>query len=149
MDFYESGPVDIFLLRFPGSLFTSGIAGALGELASTGLARVVDVLYVFRSADGDLGSIGLDSLRARLEPHFAGLDGQLGGGLLDVEDVDEVAPTLEHDSSVAIVVVENRWVLPFITAVREAGGDVADRARLPPPLSALRAGPVARQTGGR
>src|SRR6476619_6202867 len=100
MDFFEPGPVDIFLLRFPGSHFRSEIAEALRDLASTGLVRVIDVLFVFRTPDGSVGSIGLDGLRPEVDPPFAELEGQLGGGLLDAEDVDEVAPTLDHDSSV-------------------------------------------------
>ncbi len=149
MDYFERGPVDIFLLRFPGSHFGSEIATALRDLATTGLVRVIDVLFVFKTPDGAVGSIGLDSLRPEVDPYFAGLEGHLGGGLLDVEDVDEVAPTLDHDSSVAVVVVENRWVLPFITAVRGAGGEVVDRARLSPLVSALPGASVARQGGGQ
>jgi len=149
MDYFERGPVDIFLLRFPGSHFRREIAVALRDLASSGLVRVIDVLFVFKTPDGSVGSIGLDGLRPEVDPHFADLEGQLGGGLLDAEDVDEVAPTLEHDSSVAVVVVENRWVIPFITAVRGAGGDVVHRARLSPLLSPLPGASVAGQTGGR
>lgn len=130
MDFSESGPVDIFLLRFPGDRFRSDIATALRELALTGLVRVIDLLFVFRTADGEIGSIGLDGLRPTLDPQFTDLEGHLGGGLLDLEDVAEVAPGLDDDSSVAVVVVENRWAIPFISTIRGAGGEVVDRARM-------------------
>ncbi len=130
MDFAESGPVDIFMLKFPGNEFRSEISRALRELAVTGPVRVIDVLFVFKTADGEVGWIELDSLRPKVDPHFTGLEGHLGGGLLDVEDVEEVAPSLDHDSSVAVVVVENSWAIPFITTVRRAGGTIVDRARM-------------------
>ena len=130
MDPFESGPVDIFMLRFPGNEFRSEIAKALRELAVTGQVRVIDLLFVFKTPDGVVGWVELDGMRPKVDPHLTGLEGHLGGGLLDVEDVDEVAPTLDDDSSVAVVVVENRWAIPFITTVRRAGGAVVDRARL-------------------
>lgn len=60
-----------------------------------------------------------------------GLAGQVHGGLLDHEDVDEIAADLDPNSSIALLVVENRWAVPFIDAVRNAGGQVLERARVP------------------
>jgi len=134
MDFAESGPVDIFMLRFPGNEFRSGIARALRELAVSGPVRVIDLLFVFKTAQGEVGWIDLDSLRAKVDPHFSGLEGHLGGGLLDLEDVDEVASSLDDDSSLVVVVVENSWAIPFIATVRRAGGVIFDRARMPTTL---------------
>jgi hypothetical protein len=147
MDFSESGPVDIYLLRFSGVEFRVEVPAALRNLAVRGLIRVIDLLFVFRTTDGEVGWIDLEGLRPEVDPHFVGLEGHLGGGLLDLEDVDEVAPSLENDSSVAVVVVENLWASPFITAVRQAGGEVVDRARM---SSSLLRGPrvtVAGHTG--
>ena len=35
------------------------------------------------------------------------------------------------NSSVAVVAVENLWAIPFIDAVRRAGGELVDQARVP------------------
>jgi hypothetical protein len=127
----ESGPVDVLMLRFPGNQFKGEIAPALRDLVVRGLVRVIDLLFVFKDAEGKVGSIELAGLGPDLEPAFVDLDGQLGGGMLDAEDVDEAAAGLELNSSVAVLVVENVWALPFINAVRAAGGELADSARIP------------------
>jgi Family of unknown function (DUF6325) len=131
MDTMDAGPVDLVMLRFPGNQFNGGIAPALRDLVVRGLVRVVDLLFVFKDDDGTVGSIELAGLGADLEPAFVDLDGQLGGGLLDAEDVEEVAAGIEPGNSVAVVAVENLWAIPFINAVRSAGGELVDQARVP------------------
>jgi hypothetical protein len=59
--------------------------------------------------------------------------------------VDEVAPSLDDDSSV--VVVENSWAIPFITTVRRAGGAIVDRVRMSTTLLVPYAGMAAGQPG--
>lgn len=131
MSTVEVGPVDVVMLRFPGNQFKGEIAPALRDLVVRGLVRVVDLLFVYKAEDGTVGSIELAGLGPELEPAFVDLDGQLGGGLLDAEDVDEVAVGLAPNSSVAVLIVENTWAIPFVQAVRNAGGEVADQARIP------------------
>lgn len=131
MSTVEVGPVDVVMLRFPGNQFKGEIAPALRDLVVRGLVRVVDLLFVYKAEDGTVGSIELAGLGPELEPAFVDLDGQLGGGLLDAEDVDEVAVGLAPNSSVAVLIVENTWAIPFVKAVRNAGGEVADQARIP------------------
>lgn len=131
MNKIEVGPVDVVMLRFPGNQFKGEIAPALRDLVVRGLVRVIDLLFVYKDAEGEVGSIELAGLGPELEPAFVDLDGQLGGGMLDAEDVNEVAAGLEPNNSVAVLVVENTWAIPFVRAVRNAGGEVADQARIP------------------
>lgn len=131
MDSVEFGPVDILMLKFPGNQFKGEIAPALRDLVVRGLVRVIDLMFVYKAEDGSVGSIELAGLGPELEPAFMDLDGQLGGGMLDAEDVDEVASALEPNSSVAVLVVENTWAVPFVNAVRNADGEVIDQARVP------------------
>jgi Family of unknown function (DUF6325) len=126
-----SGPVDVVFLRFPGNKFNGGIAPAMRDLVERGLVRIVDLLFVYKDDDGTVGSLELAGLGADLEPAFLDLDGQLGGGLLDAEDVDEVATMLEPGNSVAVLAVENLWAIPFVEAVRSAGGELVDQVRVP------------------
>lgn len=131
MDTVDVGPVDVLLLKFPGNQFKGEILPALRELVVNGMVRIIDLMFVYRDADGIVGSIELAGLGPQLEPAFADLDGQLGGGMLDAEDVDEVAEALPPGNSVAVLVVENTWAIPFVNAVRGAGGEVIDQARIP------------------
>jgi hypothetical protein len=96
-----------------------------------GIVRVVDILFVYKDADGAVGSIELGALGPQLDEAFVDIDGQLGGGLLDKEDVDDIARDLDADSSIAVLAFENVWAVPFIEAVRSSGGELVDQARVP------------------
>jgi Family of unknown function (DUF6325) len=120
----DAGPIDIVMLGFPGNQFNGGIAPAMRDIVATGVVRIVDLLFVYKDENGEIGSLEVGDLGADLE-------GQFGGGLLDAEDVEEVAGALEPGNSVAVIAVENLWAIPFVNAVREAGGEVIDQARVP------------------
>lgn len=127
----NAGPVDVIFLGFPGNQFNGTIAPALRDLVVRELVRVVDLLFVYKDDDGTVGSLELAGLGADLTPSFVDLDGQLGGGLLDAEDVDDVASGLEPGNSMAVVAVENLWAIPFVDAVRASGGELVDQVRVP------------------
>lgn len=149
MDTVEAGPLDVVMLKFPGNKFNGEIAPALRDLVVRGLVRVIDLLFVYKDVDGTIGSLELGGLGADLEPAFADLDGQLGGGLLDAEDVADVGATLETNSSIAVVVIENLWAIPFIDAVRAAGGELVEQARVPAAVVAeVREAAAGQDTGG-
>jgi len=131
MDSAQAGPIDLILLKFEGNQFKGEIAPALRDLVVRGLVRVVDLLFVYKDDNGTVGSIELAGLGADLDPAFVDLDGQLGGGLLDAEDVDDVAASVPNGCSIAVVAVENLWAIPFISAVRNAGGELVDQVRVP------------------
>ena len=92
---------------------------------------VVDLLFVYKDTEGLVGSLELRDLTHELEPSFIDIDGQFEGGLLDAEDVEDVSASLEPNSSVAVVAVENLWAIPFIDAVLRAGGELVDQVRVP------------------
>jgi hypothetical protein len=127
----DSGPVDVLVLKFTGNNFTGEIASALGELVARDMVRILDLLFVTKDEDGTVGVIELAQLGDDLEPAFVGVAGQFEGGLLDSEDADEVHPQLEPNTSAAILAVEHLWAIPFVNAVRDAGGEVVDQARIP------------------
>jgi len=127
----DVGPVDLLIVEFPGNQFKGEIAPALRELVTDGTVRVLDLLFVYKDADGEVGSVELAGLGPDLEPAFADLDGQLGGGLLDAEDVAQVGANLAANSSAALIVWENTWAARFVTAMRHAGAKVVDQARIP------------------
>ncbi|QDP98242.1 DUF1269 domain-containing protein [Microlunatus elymi] len=125
------GPVDVVVLNFPGNRFTGDIIPALRDLVVADVIRVIDLLLVYKDTDGSVGTVTLEGLGPDLQPSFLSITGRSAGGLLDSEDAEEVAPGLEPGNSAAILAVENRWLIPFIRAVRDAGGEVVDQARVP------------------
>jgi hypothetical protein len=132
----DIGPVDVLLVKFPGNRFRGEIGTALADLVSRDLVRVIDLLFVYRDVDGTVGSLELSELGPDLEPAFVDIDGQVPGGVLEPEDVDEIAASLEAGSSVAAIVVENTWAIPFVTAMRNAGAQVIDQSRIPSDVAA-------------
>jgi len=90
----EIGPVDVLVVEFPGNKFSGAIVPALLDLVRAGTVRVLDLLFVYKEADGTVGSVDLTGLGLELDPAFRDLDGQLTGGLLDAEDVDVAAEGL-------------------------------------------------------
>jgi len=126
----DSGPVDVLVLKFTGNNFTGEIADALGELVARDMVRIIDLVFVTKDDDGNVGVMEVAGLGADLDPLLVAVGG-IEGGLLDNEDADAVAPQLEPDTSAAILAVEHRWAIPFVNAVRGAGGEVVDQARVP------------------
>ena len=46
------GPVDVYIIGFPGNKFTGRIAPAILDLVENGTIRVLDLLFVMKDADG-------------------------------------------------------------------------------------------------
>ena len=46
------GPVDVYIIGFPGNKFTGRIAPAIMDLVENGTIRVLDLLFVMKDADG-------------------------------------------------------------------------------------------------
>jgi uncharacterized membrane protein len=127
----EFGPVDIVMIGFDGNEFRGEIAPALLDLVQEGTIRLLDAVFVYKDADGSIGSLEIADLGPDLQPAFVDVDGQLGMGLLDAEDVDTVAGDLEPNTSALMLVFENTWAARIATAVRNANGQVLEYARIP------------------
>jgi hypothetical protein len=124
------GPVDYVLIEFPGSQFNGQIAPNLVELVDDGTIRLLDLVFVHKTVDGDIESIEL----ADAAPVEAGdlADIEVGyAGLLSDEDLDAAADVLEPGSSALLLVWENTWAAPLATAIRESGGQLVASGRIP------------------
>jgi len=127
----EIGPVDILEVAFPGNEFNGAILPALDQLVGSGTVRVLDLLFAYKTADGEVGSVELAGLTERYGPLFPQADGGVPGGLLDAEDVAELTDVLEPNSSIAVICWENTWAAPFVAALEGSGAIVLDQARVP------------------
>lgn len=127
----DVGPVDVVVIKFEGNRFTGEIAPALMDLVRAGIIRLLDAAFVYRDADGSIGSLEVGELGQDLRPVFVELDGRSGAGILDAEDVAEVGAALEPSTSAMLLVYENAWAARFAGAARRAGGHVVDIVRLP------------------
>jgi uncharacterized membrane protein len=127
----DVGPVDIVMIGFDGNEFHGEIAPALLDLVQAGIVRLLDGVFVYKEADGTVGSLEVGAMGPDLQPLFVDVDGQLGLGLLDHEDVETVGKDLASNTSALMLVFENTWAAKFATAVRNANGTLLEFARIP------------------
>jgi uncharacterized membrane protein len=126
----EIGPVDYAVIAFPGNQFKGEIAPALAELVENGTIRIIDIAFVGKNADGDAVAFELTELDPDVQ---AGLEkaGVEVGGLLNDDDLMDIAASLDPNSSAALLVWENVWARKVAQAMRDAGGELVAFERLP------------------
>ena len=107
------------------------ILSALEQLIASGTIRVLDLLFAYRTAEGEVGSIELAGITEKFGPLFASVDGDVPGGLLDAEDVEALGEDLQPNSSIALIVWENTWAAPFLAALEGSGAVLLDQSRIP------------------
>jgi hypothetical protein len=126
----EIGPVDYAVIAFPGNQFKGEIAPAIAELVENGTIRVIDIAFAGKNADGDAVAFELTELDPDVQ---AGLEnaGVEVGGLLNDDDLMDIAAGLEPNSSAALIVWENVWARKVTQKMRDAGGELVAFERLP------------------
>lgn len=124
------GPVDVYVIGFPGNKFDGSIAPAILDLVESGTIRVLDLLFVAKDADGVVAALDVADLGPDLAPAFLGLE-IADGAALDDEDAEEVAEMLEPGDSALLVAYENTWALPLVNALVDADAVVLDHIRVP------------------
>ena len=101
------GPVDVYIIGFPGNKFTGRIAPAIMELVENGTIRVLDLLFVMKDADGVVTSLQAADLDEE-GAAFVAID-ITQPGALGPEDAEEVSDDLPSNSSALLVAFENLW----------------------------------------
>lgn len=125
----EVGPVDVYIIGFPGNKFSGKIAPAIIDLVEAGTIRVLDLLFVMKDADGVVTTIAAEDL----DEHGAGfleID-VTEPGSLNHEDADEVSEDLPANSSALLLAFENTWAAKVASAMREADAVLIDSIRIP------------------
>jgi uncharacterized membrane protein len=140
----EYGPVQIIVVGFENPDPQGEILAELERLRKLEVIRLVDLVVVAKSDDGDLAQVQTSDLTvgqatelgaiagalvgfgaageegaqtgASLGAEMAAEDGMLGEAVWSVADV--VPP----GSMAAVVLLEHRWAIPLRDAVRRAGG---------------------------
>ncbi len=143
----EMGPLQMLVVGFESPTFDGSVLAELGKLRDEGLVRLVDLLAVSKSEQGDLTAVETSDLDldeaisygawvgALLGLGAGGPDGlELGafeGALmaeheyeygLDEEALATIGADIPEGGAALIAVVEHRWAIPFRNAVRSQGG---------------------------
>ena len=123
------GPVDVYIIGFPGNKFSGRIAPAIMELVENGTIRVLDLLFVMKDADGTVTTLeasDLDEEGAGLVAISVEQPGALGP-----EDADEVSADLPSNSSALLIAFENLWAGKLVDALQDADAVLIDSIRIP------------------
>jgi uncharacterized membrane protein len=125
----EVGPVDVYIIGFPGNRFSGKIAPAIRELVDNGTIRVLDLLFVMKDADGVVTTLAIEDLDQD-GAAFAELD-ITEPGSLNEEDADEVSDDLPANSSALLIAFENTWARKVVSALQDADAVLIDSIRIP------------------
>ena len=123
------GPVDVYIIGFPGNKFSGRIAPAIIDLAENGTIRVLDLLFVMKDADGIVTTIEAADIDEE-GTAFLSID-VTQPGALGPEDAEEVGDDLPSNSSALLIAYENLWVGKLVEALRDADAVVIDSIRIP------------------
>jgi hypothetical protein len=123
------GPVDFLILEYPPNTDGKATADALSALIGQGVVALYDLMAVTKGTDGTTREVGLTGGTADAPAAFAAFAGARSG-LLGPDDVEEAGNALEPGTSAVVIVYENRWAVPFVTAARTEGVEVVASARL-------------------
>ena len=129
-DVEELGPVDYIVVEFPGSKFNGEIAPALKDLVDRGIIRVLDIVILQKDDKGTLEVAELSDLDESEVGSIRDYETELAM-LLSEDDVLAVAEAIEPGTTAAVLVWENKWAVPFATAVRHSGGLLVASGRIP------------------
>lgn len=124
------GPVDVYIIGFPGNQFTGKIAPAVLELVANGTIRIIDVLLVIKDEKGVVSSVEMAELVEGRDPAFMQIE-IAQPGALNQEDAEEISDDLDNNSSALLIAFENVWAGKLAAALGEADAYIIDHVRIP------------------
>lgn len=124
------GPIDYLALEFPKAKITGQGMAILVDLVDRGIIRILDLRFVIRAADGSFTAVAIADLDGDGTLDLAVFEG-VESGLLDDDDLSQAASLIAPGSAAGLLVYENTWAGPFVTAMRDAGGEVVASGRIP------------------
>ena len=125
------GPIEYLVVAFPGNKFKGEIIPALAELVESETIRILDLVFIIKDEEGNVGAVELAEVDP--EDEAAGMTdiADVDSGLLNEDDIALAAEALEPNSSAGLLVFENVWATRFAESVRNADGQLIANERIP------------------
>lgn len=124
------GPVDFLALDFKTDQLKGEILPELLELVKNKVVRVIDLVMIQKYEDGHHEAIEMQQMAPDLLALFDPLEIEITG-LIQAEDIDNMAEVMENDTNAAILLFENLWAVKFKEAVLRANGRLLAQERIP------------------
>lgn len=122
-----AGPIDFLLLEFDPAKADGSAAAALADLVDRGIVALYDIAVIAKAQDGSVAVLDISANESGGFDVFAGAR----SGLIGDDDVAEAGVALAPGRAAALLVYENTWAIPFITAARAVDAEVIASARMP------------------
>ena len=103
---------------------------ALIDLVDRGIIRILDLRFIKREDDGSFSAVAVSDFDGDGTLDLAIFEG-VESGLLDDDDLGHAASVIAPGSAAGLLVYENTWAGPFVSAMRRAGADVVASGRIP------------------
>jgi uncharacterized membrane protein len=139
------GPVQLLVVAFDRPNFTGRIIQELVRLRENDMIRLIDVLAVEKTENGELTALQWSDLSIAEAEDMGELAGALigvgaageagidvgmragreagaGGHLIDEDEVWDLADSIPSGSAAAIALIEHVWAKPLRDAIVSAGG---------------------------
>lgn len=129
MDDEILGPVDYLAVEWPGAHVTGEGFQLLLDLVERGVVRVLDLEFIAKAADGSVRKVALADVQHGGDVDVTMWDGA-SSGLLDQSDIDEVAAVIGPGSLGGILVYENLWAVPLMTALDRSTARMVGSGRI-------------------
>ncbi|WP_313408952.1 DUF6325 family protein [Aeromicrobium sp.] len=130
MDEVEWGPVGYLVVEYPGAKMTGEGLRELVALTDRGLIRILDLAFVMKAQDGTVSALAIADLDGDGDLDLAVFEGA-SSDLLGQDDLDEAGQALTAGSAAAVLLYENRWAAPFVSALRRSGAELVSAGFIP------------------
>jgi Family of unknown function (DUF6325) len=124
------GPIDYLALEFNTDQLKGEILPELFELVKNKVVRVIDLVIIQKYEDGHHEAMEMQQLAPDLLALFDPLEVETSG-IIQVEDIANLAEVMENGTNAAILLFENLWAVKFKEAVLRANGRLLAQDRIP------------------
>jgi Family of unknown function (DUF6325) len=124
------GPIDFLALDFKTDQLKGEIIPELLELVKNKIVRVIDLVLIQKYEDGHHQAMEMQQLTPDLLALFDPLEVEISG-IIQVEDIANIAEAMENGTNAAILLFENLWAVKFKDAVLRANGRLLAQERIP------------------
>jgi Predicted membrane protein len=151
------GPIQLFVVGFPGNQFKGEIIPAINEARDNGIIRMIDYVFVMKDEGGNITAVqGTDLGKREIKFFDSVLGALIGYGAAGVEgaeygaeagaeyaemnlgltedDIRKAAKQIPNNSSSLLMIVENLWAKKIKQALVNAGGVMVAQGTLTPEL---------------
>jgi hypothetical protein len=126
----DIGPLEYVVIGVTDQQLKSDLITELNAIQEAGKIRVVDLIFVSKSADGAVAMQEVSELVEEELAEYGDIALNLMG-LLTAEDINQLTGQIPSDSSAVVILIEHTWVIGLTEAVRKNGGAVYAAGMVP------------------